>query len=114
MRGRRRVSVSPRLTAAFLDRLALALGRSFAPSRSGLSPRSRKPIAVNRPPAASGRAAASASAAAQHPVRARDEPRSVAAAAQAAGSRPAAPWAVEVAPGGLKPRAWGLGAPGVD
>ena len=104
LRGRRQVSVSPRLTAAALDRLTLASGAASHRSRSGRSmnsrqapsPRSRKPSAVERPPAASAPAAASASAAAPHPVRGPDEPRSVAGAARPAGSRQAAHWELEL------------------
>src|SRR6266404_7177958 len=72
------------------------------------------PIAVGWPPAASARAAASASAAAQHPIQAPVEPRSVAAAAQAAGSRQAAHWELEVRAADAQRRAGVLGAPVVD
>src|SRR5260370_32335316 len=72
------------------------------------------PIAVGWPPAASARAAAAASAAAQHPIQAPDDPRSVAAAAQAAGSRQAAHWELVVWPADAERRAWVLGAPVVD
>src|SRR5258706_16392961 len=72
------------------------------------------PIAGGWPPAASARAAASASAAAQHPIQAPDEPRSVAAAAQAAGSRQAGHWGLVGWPADAERRAWVLGAPVVD
>jgi hypothetical protein len=94
LRGSSQVSASPRLTRRLLARADACISAQlrtdpaglceFAPKRNARSV-SRKQIAVDWPPAASGRAAASASAAVQHPVRAPDGPRSVAEAAQAAG-----------------------------
>src|SRR5258708_17116514 len=72
------------------------------------------PSAVGWPPATSARAGASAWAGAHHPIQAPVEPRSVAAAAQAAGSRQAAHWELEVRAADAERRAWVLGAPVVD